>query len=95
VLDYLPNSELLVGICGDCGGYYPFVFVPFVTGETEKLEKDLSPHHMVCSRTRFFQDIAPTLNVAQRFPFVAERAIGGILFTPLVEESTTGDLQAD
>ena len=35
---FVPNSELLAGICGDCGGYYPFLFVPFVTGETEKLE---------------------------------------------------------
>jgi hypothetical protein len=38
VLDYLPNSKLLVGICGDSKGYYPFVFIPFVAGEAEKLE---------------------------------------------------------
>jgi hypothetical protein len=38
VLDYLPNSKLLLGICGDSRGCYPFVFIPFVAGAAEKLE---------------------------------------------------------
>ena len=38
VLDYLANSKLLVGICGDSRGYYPFVFIPFVDGEAKKFE---------------------------------------------------------
>jgi hypothetical protein len=81
-----------VGICGDSRGNYPFVFIPFVTGEAKKLEDDFPPYHVVGGKTRFFQDLTTTLNVPQRFPFVADGAIRGILFTPLVKKGTTGKL---
>jgi hypothetical protein len=55
-------------------------------------EEDLPPYHVVGGNTRFFQDLTTTLNVPQRFPFIAKGAIRGILFTPLVKEGTTGKL---
>ena len=47
VLNYLSDSKFLVRICGDSKEDYPFVFIPFVTGEAKKLEGDFLPYHVV------------------------------------------------
>ena len=89
MLKYLSDSVLPVGICRDSRGDYQFVFIPFVTCSAKKLEEDFPP---VGGNMRLFQDLTTTLKVPQRFPFVAEGAIRGILFTPIVTEGITGKL---
>ncbi len=92
VLNNLSDREFLVGICGESGENYPFVLIPFVAGEAKKLEEDFPQYHVMGGNARFFQDLTTTLNVPQRFHFVAEGAVRGILFTPLVKEGSTGKL---
>ena len=63
--------------------------------ERLKSWRGISCHIMLCGvggNTRFFLDLTTTLNVAQRFPSVAEGANREIIFNPLVKEGTTGKL---
>jgi hypothetical protein len=59
------------------------------------LEKDLPPHHVVSHNAGLFQGLTAALNMTQRFSLVAKRAIGRVLFAPLVEESTARELKAN
>jgi len=63
---------------------------------TKKVEsKDLPPDHVVSHTAALFQGLTAALNMPQRFSLVAERAIEGVPFAPLVEESTARELKAN
>jgi hypothetical protein len=95
MVEYLADGDLLVLLGGNCRGHCPFVFIPFITWVTKKLEKDLPPDHVISHNVGLFQGLTAALNMPQRFSLVAERAIGTVLFAPLVEKSTARKLKAN
>jgi hypothetical protein len=70
------------------------VITPLISRVIEKLEKNLAPNHVVGSDA-LFQECTAALNMTQRFSLVADRAVRGVFFAPLIKEGTARELEAD